>query len=133
MRVVVLQGRLDYRGGDEANLIVDKVIPIDQLDENLTHGIKIHVDQRHHGDEGLKNAYEIIRGYPGSRELKIELTLADGMHVQMNSNKKIEINEQICGRLRALLGKTSVEMLIDQKSLSAKAPSGTQMESLEQF
>ena len=25
--VVVLQGRLDYRGGDEANMIVDKVIP----------------------------------------------------------------------------------------------------------
>lgn len=122
--VVVLQGRLDYRGGDEANLIVDKVIPIDQLDQNLTHGIKIHLDQHRHGDDGLKNAYEIIRGYPGNRELKIELVLADGMHVQMKSNKRIDINEQLCGRLRELLGKTSVEMLIDQKSLSAKAPPG---------
>ena len=27
--VVVLQGRLDYRGGDDPNLIVDKVIPVD--------------------------------------------------------------------------------------------------------
>ena len=80
--------------------------------------------EKNHGEDGLKNAYEIIRGYPGNRELKIELTLDNGMHVQLNSNKKIEINEQLCGRLRELLGKSSVEMLIDQKSLSAKAPPG---------
>jgi DNA polymerase-3 subunit alpha len=44
------------------------------------------------------------------------------MRVELNSNKRIEINDQLCGRLRDLLGKSSIEMLIDQKSLSAKAP-----------
>jgi DNA polymerase-3 subunit alpha len=113
---------LDYRGGDDANLIVDKVIPIEQLDQNLTHGVKIMIDQTVHGEDGLKNAYEIIRGYPGSRELKIEIILEDGMRVEMASNRTIDITEELDRRLSDLLGKTCVEMLIDRKSLSAKAP-----------
>ena len=119
--VVVLQGRLDYRGGDEANMIVDKVIPISQLDQNLTHGVKIMIDQQKHGEDGLKNAYEILRGYPGNRELKIEVILENGMRVELDSNKRIDINDQLTRRLTDLLGKTSVEMLIDRKALSAKA------------
>ena len=119
--VVVLQGRLDYRGGDEANMIVDKVIPISQLDQNLTHGVKIMIDQQKHGEDGLKNAYEILRGYPGNRELKIEVILENGMWVELDSNKRIDINDQLTRRLTDLLGKTSVEMLIDRKALSAKA------------
>ena len=119
--VVVLQGRLDYRGGDEANMIVDKVIPIGELDQNLTHGVKIMIDQQKHGEDGLKNAYEILRGYPGNRQLKIEVILEDGMRVELDSNKRIDINDQLTRRLTDLLGKTSVEMLIDRKSLSAKA------------
>jgi DNA polymerase-3 subunit alpha len=119
--IVVLQGRLDYRGGDEANMIVDKIIPIDQLDQNLTHGMKIMIDQQTHGEDGLKTAYEILRGYPGNRQLKIEIILENGMRVEMDSNRKIDINDQLTQRLTELLGKTSVEMLIDRKSLSAKA------------
>ncbi len=119
--IVVLQGRLDYRGGDEANLIVDKIIPIDQLDQNLTHGMKIMIDQQTHGEAALKTAYEILRGYPGNRQLKIEVILENGMRVEMDSNKRIDINDQLTSRLTDLLGKTSVEMLIDRKTLSAKA------------
>ena len=119
--VVVLQGRLDFRGGDEANMIVDKVIPIEELDQNLTHGIKIMIDQQHHAEDTLKNTYEILRGYPGNRELKIELLLDDGMRVELNSNKRVDINEQLTRRLTELLGATSIEMLIDRKALSAKA------------
>ena len=120
--VVLVQGRLDYRGGDEANLIVDKLIPIDELGASLTTGLKICVDQGQHGSDALKTAYEIIRGYPGNRNLKIELVLDNGMRVEIDSHKKIEVNEQLCTRLSDLLGKTAVEMLVDHKSLSAKAP-----------
>ena len=119
--VVVLQGRLDYRGGDEANLIVDKVIPIEQLDQNLTHGIKIMIDESSQGKDTLKKAYEILRGYPGNRQLKIELVMQDGMRVELDSRKKVDINEELTGRLNDLLGATSVEMLIDRKQLSQKA------------
>ena len=119
--VVVVQGRLDFRGGDEANLIADKVIPIEQLNQNLTHGIKLLIDQQHHREDSLKLAYEILRGYPGNRELKIELITNAGMRVELNSHRRIEINDELTSRLNELLGPASVEMLIDRKSLSAKA------------
>lgn len=118
--VVVVQGKLDYRG-DEPNLIVDKLVPIEELGATMTTGIKIMIDQHMHGHDGLKTAYEIIRGYPGNRQLKIELVLEDGMRVQLDSNRKVDVNEQLCGRLRELLGTSGVEMLVDTKSLSAKA------------
>ena len=79
------------------------------------------VDQTQHGPDALKVAYEILRGYPGNRELKIEVILENGMRVEMDSKKRVDINDQLTGRLTELLGKTSVEMLIDRKALSAKA------------
>ena len=119
--IVVVQGTVDRRGGDEANLLVDKVIPMNELDQNLTYGVKLHISESSHGEHGLKQAYEIIRGYPGTKKLNIDLILSDGMRVMFETQKKIEINEQICDRLRELLGKSSVEMLVEKKSLSAKA------------
>jgi DNA polymerase-3 subunit alpha len=119
--VVIVQGRLDYRGGDEANLIIDKIVNLDNLSSNMTQGIKIMVDQQHHPPEALKTAYEIIRGYQGNRELQIDLILEDGMRVQLKSNKRVEVNDELRDRLSDLLGKSSVEMIIDRKTLSAKA------------
>ncbi len=119
--VVVVQGRLDYRGGDEANLIIDKVVPIDGLSSNMSYGLKIMIDQKSHPVDALKTAYEIIRGYPGPKKLEIDLILEDGMRVQLTSNHGIEINDQIQIRLGDLLGKSAVEPLIDRKALSAKA------------
>ena len=87
----------------------------------MTQGIKIMVDQQHHPPEALKTAYEIIRGYEGNRELHIDLILEDGMRVQLKSNKRVEVNDELRDRLSDLLGKSSVEMIIDRKSLSAKA------------
>ncbi len=43
------------------------------------------------------------------------------MRVQLDSNRKVEVSDQLCGRLRELLGTSGVEMLVDTKSLSAKA------------
>lgn len=118
--IVLIQGRLDKRG-DDANLIVEKVIPISEVDQNLTTGIKIMVDQLHHGEDGLKQAYEIVRGYPGNRTLEIELVLDSGMKVSLQSNKRVDINEELCSRLKELLGTSSLEMVVDHKALSAKA------------
>jgi DNA polymerase-3 subunit alpha len=120
--VVVLQGRLDFRGGDEANLIVDKVISIDQLSESMAQGIKIRIDERNSGSEGLKRAYEVVRGYPGDRSLKLELILENGIRVELNSSRRIEIKEELCHRLRDILGAAHVELLVDETSLSSKAP-----------
>ncbi len=119
--IVVVQGRLDFRGGDEANLIVDKVVPMEQLSESMAQGIKLRFDERQDGMEKIRIAHEVLRGYPGDRMMKLQLILADETVVELDSKRRIEINEELCNRLRDALGSTNVEMLIDERTLSAKA------------
>ena len=112
--IVVLQGSLDRRGGDEANLIVDRVIPIEQLDSShLTTGICVRIDEQTHGQEAVKKVYEIVRGYPGSRKLQLEIRLDDGVQVKLDTHKlRVDINEQLCKRLKDCLGPNAFEMMV---------------------
>ncbi|MDG2184877.1 MAG: DNA polymerase III subunit alpha [Mariniblastus sp.] len=122
--IVVVQGAIDRRGGgDEANLVIDRVIPLDEIDQCLTTGIKIRVQETIHQQSDLKAIYEIIRGYPGKGVLQLQLTLSDGMEVSLAVNKlKVDVNQQLCSRLEERLGKEALEMIVDRNSLSAKAP-----------
>ena len=118
--ILLVQGKIDRRG-NEPNLIVDRAIPLEDLDGSLTYGIKLRIDEQEQGSELLKQTYEIIRGYPGTRQLKFDIRLSDGMHVEMMSTRKVNVNEQLCTRLRELLGPKGLEMLVDKSQLSAKA------------
>ena len=121
--IFVVQGTIDRRGGDEANLIIERIIPLDELDQSLTKGIKLRIDQVNHPEDTIKKTYEIVRAYPGSGILELELALEDGCRVHLKSNKvKLDINEELSDRLRELLGKGSVEMLVDSKRLTKPAP-----------
>jgi DNA polymerase-3 subunit alpha len=104
--IVVVQGSLDRRGGgDEANLIVNKLIPLDQLDSLYTSGIMIRVDEETHGAEKLNQVREVVRGYPGGCELQIVLSLRDGTRVFLRSNKlRVEVNSELRQRIDDLLG-----------------------------
>ena len=117
--IVLVQGVIDRRG-NEPNLIVDRIIPVDQLDTKLTYGIKIHLQQDVASEDQLKQVYEIVRGYPGSRQLELQLKLSDGLLVQLQSQKQIDVNPQLCSRLRELLGASAVEMLVQKSSLTSK-------------
>jgi DNA polymerase-3 subunit alpha len=120
--VVVVQGTVDRRGGDEANLIVARIIPLEDLDQSLTREIKIRLDESRHNLQTLRQAYEIIRGYPGNCKLTLDLLLENGMKVHMKTNKmKVEINIQLCSRLEELLGAGGYEMVVDRKLLTSKA------------
>ena len=41
---------VDYRGGDEANLIVNELIPLDELGTRYTTGIVVRVDEAGGGE-----------------------------------------------------------------------------------
>ena len=112
--IVVAQGTLDRRGGDEANLVVDRVIPLDQLDQNLTNGLAVRISEQTHGPQAVRDVYEIVRGHPGNRRLRIDLRLADGTSVKLDAHKlKIDVTGQLCQRLEAYLGAGAVEMLVN--------------------
>jgi DNA polymerase-3 subunit alpha len=110
--IVLLQGVLDRRGGDEANLVVNRVILLDEAESMMTSGMAVRIDQARHGDEAIRIMHEILRGYPGNRRLEFRLILEDGMVVKMKSNlMKVDINQQLCQRLEEQLGAGSIEML----------------------
>jgi len=103
--VTAIRGVLDRRGGDEANLIVNEIIPLDQLSTRYTTGIRIRLDEKEHGASYLKMIQEILRGYPGSAEVQLVLCLEEGTKVKMRCNRAgVELCEELKTRLNDLLG-----------------------------
>jgi len=110
--IVIVQGSLDRRGGDEANLVISRVIPLDEAETMMTSGLAVRIDEGRHGTDAIRDIYEIVRGYPGSRRLEFRLQMKDGLVVRLKSNRiKIDINQQLCQRLEEYLGADSLDLL----------------------
>jgi len=123
--VVIIRGVLDRRGGDEPNLIVNQLIPIEGLDEKFTVGVRLHLDEEIHGMEGIEKAYQIVRGYPGELPLELLVRLNDGQIIHGKSHRlKLQRNEEMQQRVDAVLGAGFLQFLIDKpKPPKAKAQS----------
>lgn len=117
--ILVIRGVLDRRGGDEANLIVNEIIPLDQLDQQYTSGIRLLIDENRHQSQTLKSIREIVRGYPGTKQLQFLLNLSDGSRVKMSSpTLGVEISEEMKNRLIDLLGQGCVQMVVEPPKIS---------------
>ncbi|MGW8257394.1 MAG: DNA polymerase III subunit alpha, partial [Thermoguttaceae bacterium] len=65
--ILVIRGTIDKRpGADEANLIVNEIIPLEDLPARYTRGVKIRFLEQAHGAEKMLQLHEILRGYPGN-------------------------------------------------------------------
>lgn len=111
--ILVVLGSIDKRpGSEEANLIVNELIPLGQLQSRYTRGVKIRVSETEHGQEKLERLYEILRGYPGNGELQLLVYLADGCRVPMLCRgMKIDINREMWNRVEELLGPGNFKLL----------------------
>ncbi len=110
--ILVLRGVLDRRGGDEANVVVNELIPLDQLDALCTRGIILRVDQREHGLGALSTLKEILRYYPGEAEVQLLLRLDDGNEVKVRSDQvRVNINAELRRRVEDLLGGRNIRLL----------------------
>ncbi len=110
--ILLLRGVIDRRGGDEANLIVNELIPLDQLDARYTTGLRIRIDQPTHGNDALQRVYEIVRGYPGDRDLELILCLDDGSRVFLKSHRlRVDVSAEMRTRLEDLLGRGHLHVI----------------------
>jgi len=111
--ILVALGTIDKRGdSDEANLIVNELISLDDLQSRYTRGVKVRVSETDHGQEKLEQLYEIVRGYPGPGELQLVIYLADGSRVPMVAKGMgVEINREMWNRVEALLGPGNFKLL----------------------
>jgi len=119
--ILIVRGAIDRRGGgEEANLIVNELIPLDQLESRYTSGMIVCINEADDGSRTLKQLYEIVRGYPGSREMKFMITLNDGSCVRLKSNKvRVDITPELRDRVDDLLGPGNLRL-----SMSPPTPSG---------
>ena len=104
--IVGVRGAIDRRpGSEEVNLIVNELMPLDQLPTRFTSGVLIRLQEDVHGLEGLEKLREIVRGYPGTKPLKLRLDLHEGGSVMMDCpNQRVEIDPELRGRVEGLLG-----------------------------
>jgi len=103
--ILVARGSVDRRGGDEANLIINELIPLEELGKRYTTGVVVLVDETRHGVDILPKVREIVRGYPGNREFELALQLADGSRVRLKSNRlRLDDTPELQRRLDDLLG-----------------------------
>ncbi len=69
--ICVLGGAIDKRpGSEEANFIVNEVIPLGDLEARYTRGIRIRLIEETHGVKKLEMLHEILRGYRGEVPLR---------------------------------------------------------------
>ena len=111
--ILVVLGSIDKRpGSDEANLIVNELIPLEDLQTRYTRGAKLRFSETEHGMEKLDLLYEILRGYPGNGELQMVMYLADGTRVPMVcKGTKIENSQEMRTRVEELLGPGNFKLL----------------------
>jgi DNA polymerase-3 subunit alpha len=116
--VVLAKGKCDRRGGgDEANLIIDELIPLSELDARYTHGMRIRLDEQDHDETTMTRLREILRGYPGSQELLFSMSLSEGETVHLKSDKyRIEVATELRQRIDGLLGSGHYKLMMSKPS-----------------
>ena len=115
--ILTVRGTIDRRGGDEANLIVDELIPLDELATRYTRGILLQISETAHGAAILPGLNEILRGYPGNCQLQFYVSLADGTVVQLESQRlRVQVNEEMRQRVDDLLGPGNFKLLTSSPS-----------------
>ena len=112
--VVLARGTVDKKGeGDEVNFVVNELIPISEADTKFTTGIHILYDQNKHDSEIIGKIREILRGYPGTRDVMFALRLHTGDTVHLKAAKqKVAIDRELRTRLDDLLGIPSHRLLM---------------------
>ncbi len=111
--ILFVRGAVDKRpGSEEANLIVNELLTLEQAPVRYTHGVLVHLSEEKHGERGLELLYEILRGYPGNCEVQLAIRLADGSQVHCSCDRlKVAINSEMRTRVGKLLGDDSIHLL----------------------
>jgi DNA polymerase-3 subunit alpha len=122
--ILVLRGKVDRRpGSEETNMIVDELIALDDLEGKFSSGVMIRVAEEQHGQQGLEQLYEILRGYPGDKSLQIRLWLADGAKVSLDPPRmRIELNPEMRRRVDELLGPGNFRLVVSRPQPAPSPP-----------
>jgi DNA polymerase III subunit alpha len=103
--ILAMRAKVDKRPGvDEVNLIIEELIPLEELSARFTSGVLIRVREDAHGMDVLPTLREIVRGYPGNKLLRLRLELADGGCAIIDAKSGVTIDPELRRRVDDLLG-----------------------------
>ncbi|MCC7475436.1 MAG: DNA polymerase III subunit alpha [Pirellulales bacterium] len=121
--ILAMRASVDRRpGAEEINLIINELIPLEQLSERFSSSVTIRVREEQHGIESLPTLREIVRGYPGHKPLRLRLDLASGGSVMFDCPKSaVAIDAELRERVEQLLGAGSFRITV-----AAPKPTGPQ-------
>jgi DNA polymerase-3 subunit alpha len=111
--IVAMRAVVDRRpGSEDVNLIINELIPLDQLSARFTSGVVIRVREDTHGVDVLPALREIVRGYPGPKPLRLRLELTDGGSVTLDCAKSgVTIDAELRRRVEELLGQGNFRLI----------------------
>jgi DNA polymerase-3 subunit alpha len=124
--VLVALATVDKRGGgEEATLIVQELVPVDELRRRFTRGIEIRLSEPQHGPDILTDLYRIVREHPGPYSLQLLIQLADGRRVLMACDGLgVRLDEELEKQLESLLGKDSLGYLAARPNVRGNGGNG---------
>ena len=98
--------KVDRRpGAEETNLIVDRLMPLEEMAKQFSSGMVLRVREEQHGEHALQQLREIVRGYPGNKRLRLRLDLVSGGQVWIESSwPGVEPGAELNERVDQLLG-----------------------------
>ncbi len=119
--VVLIRGSIDKKpDSDEANLIVNEIIPYAQAASRFTSGVQIQLDEEKHGVEVISRLREILRGYPGERTLSYTVRMSSGEVVHLKNGKhRVDIDPELRARIDGLLGPGSHRIISAKPDLKS--------------
>jgi DNA polymerase-3 subunit alpha len=124
--ILALRATVDRRpGADEVNLIVQELIPLDELSARFSSSVVIRVREDVHGSDTLATLREIVRGYPGNKPLRLRLELADGGSVMLDCPKSgVTIDPELRRRVDELLGAGNFRLTAASRAPAPAAANG---------
>jgi DNA polymerase-3 subunit alpha len=125
--ILAVKAAIDRRpGAEEINLIVNELIPLDDLSTRFSNSVTIRV-REDKGPEILLTLREIVRGYPGTKSLRLRLDLSEGGAVTLDCSKSaVAIDPELRRRVEELLGPGSFKIIGSPPKPTAPPPRGGQ-------
>jgi DNA polymerase III subunit alpha len=104
--ILMARGVIDKRpGSEEANFIVNELIPLAELGKRFTRGVTVRLTESDKAEGQLDRLREILRGYPGACDLELLVCLADGSRVRCKSDGlRVSPDPEMRARVEELLG-----------------------------
>ncbi len=112
--ILVVRGAVDRRpGSEETNLIVNDLIPLNEMSKRFTSCVRLRVNEAEHGMDRLEKLYEILRRYPGPCSVELVLCLCNGMQVRCECDEMgIENSPEMKLRVEELLGSDNLKTVV---------------------